>query len=171
MKQIYIILTYTGTALAKVIKTFTRDEFAHVSIALDKELQQMYSFGRLNPYNPFIGGFVHEGIQIGTFKRFKNTTSAIYSMSIDDKQYEKIKKTIKVLERGKTLYDFNVIGLFAAGFHIRIRRTRSFYCAEFVKYIMDKANIENNLPDTVKPEDFKKLDMKLEYRGRLRDYA
>lgn len=30
----------------------------------------MYSFGRLNPYNPFWGGFVHESIDKGTFKRF-----------------------------------------------------------------------------------------------------
>lgn len=36
MKKIYIILTHTGTILSKIIKEFTKDEFSHVSIALDK---------------------------------------------------------------------------------------------------------------------------------------
>ena len=48
MKKIYIILTHTGTMLSKIIKKYTKDEFSHVSIALDKELNRMYSFGRLN---------------------------------------------------------------------------------------------------------------------------
>ena len=77
MKRIYLILTYSGTILSRIIKIYTRDEFAHVSISLDEELNQMYSFGRLNPYNPFIGGFVHEGINIGTFKRFRKTQTAV----------------------------------------------------------------------------------------------
>ena len=66
MKKIYIILTHTGTVLSRIIKIYTKDEFSHVSIALDKDLKQMYSFGRLNPYNPFIGGFIHEYINSGS---------------------------------------------------------------------------------------------------------
>ena len=94
MKEIYIVLTYTGTMLARVIKAFTGNEFAHVSIALDVELKNMYSFGRLNPYNPFIGGFVHEYIDDGTFKRFKNTVSKVYAIQIEDEKYEKLKNII-----------------------------------------------------------------------------
>lgn len=73
MKKIYIVLTHTGTVLSRMIKMYTKGNFSHISIALDKELNQMYSFGRLNPYNPFWAGFVHESIYNGTFKRFKNT--------------------------------------------------------------------------------------------------
>ena len=43
MKKIYIVLTHTGTTLSKIIKTYTKDEFSHVSIALDNKLQEMYS--------------------------------------------------------------------------------------------------------------------------------
>ena len=71
MKEIYIVLTHTGTVLSRIIKDYTQDEFSHVSISLDKELKEMYSFGRLNPYNPFWGGFVQEGINFGTFKRLE----------------------------------------------------------------------------------------------------
>ena len=41
MKKIYIILTFTGTALSRLIKYYTKDEFAHVSISLDSELKEM----------------------------------------------------------------------------------------------------------------------------------
>ena len=172
MKRIYLILTYSGTILSRIIKIYTRDEFAHVSISLDEELNQMYSFGRLNPYNPFIGGFVHEGINIGTFKRFRKTQTAVYSIMISDEQYKKIKETIKFIRECPIAYKFNIIGLFGAGFNIRIHMRHSFYCAEFVKYLLEKARVKNNLPEIIKPEDFKKLDnIRLEYKGSLCEYS
>lgn len=171
MKKIYIILTYTGTVLSRIIKCYTKDEFSHVSIALDKDLRQMYSFGRLNPYNPFKGGFVHEGINIGTFKRFKNTRARIYSLEIEEEQYEKIKDAIECIRNLKEYYKFNIWGLFAVGFRMKIRTQNSFYCAEFVKYVLDKANVKTNLPELVKPEDFKLVrNLKVEYNGNLRKY-
>ena len=71
MKKVYIILTHTGTIVSRIIRCYTGHEFSHVSISLDEELTKMYSFGRLNPYNTFIGGFVNERLNSGTFKRFK----------------------------------------------------------------------------------------------------
>jgi len=69
------------------IKKYTKDEFSHVSISLDVDLNEMYSFGRLNPYNAFWGGFVHEYIDKGTFKRFYNTNAKIYSLEITEEKY------------------------------------------------------------------------------------
>ena len=171
MKEIYFVLTHTGTALSKIIKGFTKDEFSHVSISLDINLKEMYSFGRLNPYNPFWGGFVHEYIDKGTFKRFYKTKAKVYSFSVSEEQYEGLKKYIKQIEQEKENYKFNIIGLFAAGFHKKIGKTHSFYCAEFVKYVMDRANINTNLPEVAKPEDFKKIEGVQEiYAGLLRKY-
>ena len=141
MKKIYIVLTHTGTTLSKIIKAYTKDEFSHVSIALDSELQEMYSFGRLHPYNPFWGGFVHEYIDKGTFKRFYKTTTRIYSYEITEEQYENLKNNIKQIEVNKEDYKFNIIGLFAVSLNKKIDKEKSFYCAEFVKYVIEKANI------------------------------
>lgn len=171
MKKIYIILTYSGTFLSRIIKYYTRDEFSHVSIALDVNLKKMYSFGRLNPYNPFYGGFVHERINKGTFKRFYKTKTKIYSLEINDEQYEQLKFNISCIEKLRRYYKFNILGLFAVGFKKKIREENSFYCAEFVKYVLDKSQIQTNLPELVKPEDFKQIkDIKLEYKGLLRFY-
>lgn len=168
--KIYIILTYTGTVLSKIIKLRTHDEFSHVSIALDRNLKKMYSFGRLNPYNPFIGGFVHEYIDSGTFKRFKNTRAKIIELEISEKKYAKIKSAIRKIELNKDKYKFNVLGLFAVGLNIKLRFNNSFYCAEFVKYVIDNANVGLELPELIRPENFKEIQGKVVYTGFLREY-
>lgn len=171
MEKIYIVITYTGTILSKIVKFYTRDKFSHVSIALDKNLDKMYSFGRLNPYNPFWGGFVHEKIDRGTFKRFKNTEAIIYSLEVTEKQYRTITKKIEFIKQNKEYFSFNVIGLFAVCLNKKIKFKHSFYCAEFVKHILEKAKIESNLPAIIKPGDFRNLPNNIEeYRGKLRDY-
>lgn len=171
MKRIYIILTYSGTVLSRIVKAYTGAEYSHVSIGLDENLTMMYSFGRLNPYNPFIGGFVHEGINIGTFKRLKNTQTAVYSIMISDEQYNRLNQIIHKVEATSQEYKFNFVGLVAVALHMKIQRRRAFYCAEFVKYAMKKAQIRNNLPDIVKPEDFLNLEnIRLEYKGALKQY-
>ena len=171
MKEIYIVLTHTGTLLSKIIRQYTKDEFSHVSISLDKDLGKMYSFGRLNPKNPFIGGFVHEYINKGTFKRFFKTKTKVYSLNITDEQYKIIENTINEINDTKEDYKFNVLGLFAAGFHKKIGKEHSFYCAEFVKYVLEKSDIKTNLPEIVRPEDFKKLEgLELIYEGLLKKY-
>ena len=172
MKKIYIILTHTGTLLSKAVKHFTKYEFSHVSISLDVELNNMYSFGRLNPYNAFWAGFVHEEIKRGTFKRFFNTKAKIYYLEIDDEQYEKIENIIEEFKSHDKSYKFNILGLFAAGFHKKIGKEHSFYCAEFVKYVLDQAGIETKLPNIVKPEHFKSIEgIKEVYSGFLRRYS
>ena len=168
-KKIYIVLTYTGTLLSKIIKFSTRGNYCHVSLALDKRLRKMYSFGRINPYIPFIGGFVHEGINIGTFKRFKNTITEIYCIEVTNKQYNIIKQEIKNIKYNKKNYKFNILGLVLAGINYKYQKKNTFYCAEFVKYLTNQANIELNLPDIVKPMDFRYKN-NFVYKGLLRKY-
>lgn len=171
MKKIYIILTHTGTIPAKIIKMYTKAKFSHVSISLDKELNEMYSFGRLTPYNAFYGGFVHEGINFGTFKRFKNTEANIYSYEIEDEQYVKIANKIKEMKEATKRYKFNIIGLVAVAFNVRIKRKRAYYCAEFIKYLLEEADVRKDLPDIIRPEHFLDLkELKLIYSGKLREY-
>ena len=70
---IYIVVTQTGTVLSRILKIVTKAEYNHVSISLDPSLDQMYSFGRKNAYNPIWGGMVQECPKWGTFKRISGT--------------------------------------------------------------------------------------------------
>ena len=170
-KKVYIVLTFTGTALSRLVRFYTNKPYSHVSIALDSSLKEMYSFGRLNPYNPFIGGFIKEEINSGTFKRFSNTEAKIYSINLTRKQYRKIKSIIRKFSKNRNKYGFNILGLFLVSLNIRLKRNNLFYCAEFVKYVLDYSEIKLDLPEIIKPMDFidEKL-MNLEYMGLLRNY-
>ena len=171
MKKVYFVLTYSGTILGRIIRCKTGKMYTHVSIALDENLERMYSFSRLNPYNCFIGGFVHERINMGSFKRFKNTKAMVCYIEITDYQYEKLEKQIEMFEENRKMYKFNVLGLIYILFNKRIHRKNYFYCAEFIKYILGNANINIKLPDMPRPENFEKLkNSTIIYEGLLNRY-
>lgn len=52
-KQIFIVITQTGTMLSRILKRITGAEYNHASLSLSQDLTRMYSFGRRHPYTPF----------------------------------------------------------------------------------------------------------------------
>ena len=172
MKKIYFVLTYSGTALGRIIRFKTKKVYTHVSISLDEELKQMYSFSRVNPYNCFIGGFMHEKLNEGCFKRFKNTRAKICYIEVTDYQYEKIERQINNFIKNKNKYKFNVLGLIYIFFDKKIHREDYFYCAEFVKYVLKNANVNIKLPEMPRPENFENIkNSTLVYKGLLNKYS
>ena len=172
MQKIYLVLTHTGTLLSNLIKLYTKNDYSHISIAFDEDLDEMYSFGRLFTYNAFIGGLVREYLYKGTFKRFKKTTTSIYSIDVSEIQYDEIKKVVLKMYERRRNYKFNFWGVFFVMFNKKIKRKNALYCAEFVKYALASGNVNvKNLPEIIKPEDFKKLkDARLIYKGLLKEY-
>ena len=69
-RQLYIVISQTGTLLSRILKQITGAEYNHASISLSRDLERMYSFGRRHPYNPFWGGFVIESPRTGTSSVF-----------------------------------------------------------------------------------------------------
>lgn len=172
MKKIYFVLSYTGTILSKIVRMYTKKKYSHISISLDENLDTMYSFGRINPYLMLPGGFVHESINSGTFKRFKNTNVLIFYINVTDEQYKKIQDSLAYFKINHKQFKFNVLGLSLVPFNIHLKRKRTFYCAEFVKSMLDTADVKTNLPEAVKPADF--LDIKgtqVIYEGKLANYV
>jgi len=171
MKEIYIALTHTGTTLSKIVKFYTKKKYTHVSIGLDCDLNELYSFGRIKPYNPFYGGFVHEELNKGTFARFKNTMGAVYSLKVTEEQYKAIVDIIEEVKLNKDKYKFNIIGLFFVSINRKYQKKDTFYCAEFIKYILETSFNKKILPEIIKPMDFLKLEnIELIYEGLFSKY-
>lgn len=173
-KSIYIILSQTGTMFSRALKFFTGAEYNHASISLTPTLDKMYSFGRLNPYNPFVGGFVQEGKNIGTFKRFDKTKALVLEIKITDEQYEKFKFMIEYLSENKIQFKYNYLGVFFACFKKNHEAEHRYYCSQFVRACLVYLGVENadNLPKIIKPIDFLKLRNKtILYKGFLKNYS
>ncbi|MBQ9792930.1 MAG: hypothetical protein IJW32_04235 [Clostridia bacterium] len=172
-KSVYVVLSQTGTMFSKALKFFTRAEYNHASISLTPTLDKMYSFGRLNPYNPFIGGFVEEGKNVGTFKRFYKTTAMVMEFKVSEEKYNAVKYFIEYFKTHKVDFHYNYLGVLFACFKRYHKSSKRFYCSEFVKTCLETFNIENaeELPKIIKPIDFLKLNNKnIIYKGFLKNY-
>ncbi|NMA94492.1 MAG: hypothetical protein GX974_00450 [Clostridiales bacterium] len=170
---IYILLTYSGTLPSKVIKRYTREPYSHVSIALDIELTELYSFGRLRPYNPIYGGFVREDIIYGTYGRFPQTSCALYSLTIDEYEYIRLKEELYNFVANSTMYRYNFLGLFGIMIGIPIQRSHKYFCSQFVATLLVNCGVDlfHKSPALVSPMDFRKCSkLNLIYEGNLRAY-
>ncbi|MBR6778676.1 MAG: hypothetical protein IKM43_00770 [Clostridia bacterium] len=173
-KSIYIVLSQTGTVFSRALKFFTGAEYNHASISLTPTLETMYSFGRLNPYNPFVGGFVEEGKDKGTFKRFKKTIALVLEIKVSEEKYNQIKYFIDYFVQHKCEFKYNYLGIVCACFRKNHTSQKRFYCSEFVRTCLACFGVENSeeLPKIIKPIDFLMLNNKnVVYAGFLSRYS
>lgn len=172
MRKIYLVMTQTGSILSRTIKLVTGHSYNHISISLDNNLSRMYSFGRKNPNNPFIGVFVIEKINEGTFFKFKGTKCKVIEIEVTDRQYELISSNISSMVSNKGDFKYNLLGLFLAAFHISFHPKNKYYCSEFVRYILSSSSVNvSMIPDIAHPNDFLKLDHIDLYEGLLSEYS
>lgn len=174
LMPIYIVISQTGTVLSRLLKFFTRKEYNHASISLSDDLCLMYSFGRLNAYNPFLGGFVRESAHFGTFKRFCNTGVIVLQTMVTQEDFAQIQSLISHIADNPMDYKYNYIGVFLAAFNIRFRKERWYYCSEFVREILVRANVRGveQLKPIVHPTNFLNIpEFRMVYSGKLCDYC
>jgi hypothetical protein len=171
---IYILLTYSGSALSRVINKYTREPYSHVSIAFDESLNELYSFGRLRPSNPIFAGFVREDVLNGTYARFPKTTCALYSLEINEIQYRKLKKELKKFQADEDKYGYNLIGLVGVMVNYPIERKYNYFCSQFVSSLLTNSGIKliDKEAALTSPRDFRECnELNLIYEGNLQTYS
>lgn len=171
-RNIYVVISQTGSIVSKIIKIFTGDKYNHVSLSLDRELKNMYSFGRVNPYNPVIGGFVRESPNDGTMKRFTNTDAAVVELTVSSDVYEQIESKLQSMYAHREEYHYNYIGLFMAMFGRTRKKSKCYYCSEFIYSVLHRYNVNlYSVGEIIKPMDFLSIiDGRIIFEGKLRDY-
>ena len=93
------------------------------------------------------------------------------NMEVSDDDYQNIKKTIESVRDHRQDYHFNVMGLVTAIGHYPLKRDKCFYCAEFVKYVLENSNLELDLPEFIRPDDFRRMQgLDVVFVGRLCEY-
>lgn len=169
-KTIYFVLTNTGTLLSKAIGMYTKEDLNHVSIAFDEQLTEMYSFGRKQRHNPFLGGFVKEHADKGIFKE---ADCAIYRLIVTNEEYESMRNKIREIEQSQEDYKYNFIGIFAIAVNKEFDRKNAFFCSEFVATVVNESGLSlfDAPPSLVQPGHFTKLPrLQSVYGGNLQQY-
>lgn len=168
---LYIILTRTNTVLSKFIHFLKKDEYTHAAISLHKELDHMYSFGRRNTYNPFIGRFKKENINRGVYRFCNTLPGAIIELKVSKQQYEKTQVLLNHFIFNSHIYKYNYKGLLYSLVNKPVCNENRFLCSEFVYYILRESGVANlgisrNL---VRPQSLLNIEGKIIYKGNLKE--
>ena len=173
MKNIYILLSRTGTVPSKVIRFLKPMPYAHASIAFDENLTEMYSFARKRVHYPFYCGLIDEDINKGIFERKKKTKCLVLRLPVTEEEYGRIHENVEKFKEQRRRYGYNYLGVFAARVHIAIERKYNYFCTQFVDKVLQMSGIDlfGKKPGLVTPDDYRTSD-KLEhfYEGLLVNY-
>ncbi|MEL7609715.1 MAG: hypothetical protein AAGU74_09435 [Bacillota bacterium] len=154
-----------------MIQRVTCATYAHISLSLDRELEWMYSFGRLKVNRPFKGGLVRERLDSGVFALSPDAPAALYKLRVSNAAYQSINERLDemLLERERYQYDF--LGAFLCFLGIPRHSRRQYICSRFVAELLEKAGAAKlpKPPELMLPGDFCGLTgLELVYRGALR---
>lgn len=173
MKKIYIIVSNSGSLVSKVLMHFTHQKYVHVTIALDDNLKEAYSFGRKFTYVPLPGGFINEKYD-KRYKHFKNSYFKIYELKVSNNKFQKLKNNLKndyLINKKK--YKYNIIGLYYIQRKKIHHREKHLLCSQFCSKILIDNNILTFAKDysLIKPEDFLNIEnTNVIYEGKTIDY-
>lgn len=170
-RHLYIVLTRTNTVMSNLIQILKNDEYTHAAISLDKELNHMYSFGRRNTYNPFVGRFKKEDINEGIYKICNTLPGAIIEVEVSEEQYVKAKVLLEHFISNSHLYKYNYKGLVHSLLNKPVCSDYSFLCSEFVYHILKESGIvdikiSRNL---VRPQHLLNIGGRMIYKGNLKE--
>lgn len=172
-KYIYLIFTNTGTWLSKLIHLVSYIKYPHISISFDNRFTEMYSFGRINPNNPFSGGFVVENLHEGIFRKFSGCNCIIYRIRISEDQYSSLRGLISNFLREKDRYGYNFIGLFGILFNKPLKRKYRYFCSQFVSEMLINCNILkcDKIPELISTNELFMIENKeIIYEGFVNQY-
>ncbi|WKA50487.1 hypothetical protein QWY22_16525 [Planococcus liqunii] len=168
--EVYMVFTDTKTPLSKMIKLYTRHPYSHVSLSFNRELNEVYSFGRKSANKAFSGGFVKEDLHGALFQR---AHCAIFKCQVSEEGYAAMRVFIHKMEQRHEQYKYNLAGLFAIALQKAFEREKAFFCSQFVSEVLQYGGIQvSTKPSSLTmPSDlFDAEQFDLLYRGAMEDY-
>ena len=172
MKNIYILLSRTGTVPSRAIHAIKGGAYTHASIALTPQTDEIYSFARRKVRNFLNAGFVVENIHTQIFAHYPDCECAVYSIAISDSAYSRVRAKITEFKENYDKAIYNFLGLFMLIFNIPIKRRWQYTCSQFVAMLLsltDEIALPKS-PSLMLPCDFMNIEgAKLIYKGRIFD--
>ncbi len=137
---IYVAFLVTNTNMGRLIRLFTRNQYSHVSIAFEHDLNKMYSFARYNVNSPISGGFVVEE----PYRYLINNSDIfvkICKLPVSVAEYERIKLEVEFFHQHKEEMIYNTLNAVLSLVKKRLQKKNTFTCLEFVTYLLRYPNL------------------------------
>ena len=161
-RDIYIVLSRTGTMFSNIIALFTRKEYSHVSLSLDSSFTQMFSFGCKIPSKVLPAGLVKENLYSGVFAMYPNSRCLVYKINITSEQFDFLQDEINKFFENQDEYKYSVLGTVTAYFNKPHKREYYYFCSQFVAELLINSGIykTDKLPEVIKPMDLLEIENK-----------
>lgn len=172
MYRVYIVLTRTNTLISKAIRIGTGYSYNHVSLSLEDDLSELYSFGRRTKYNPFNGGFVIENFDRGILAEGE-IKCKVYKIDITESQYNTLKKELSRFKSLEDRYQYNYLGAILLKFNRSRKHDYKYFCSQFVACILFNSRLLKAMknPEMYLPADFERHnELELVYEGNADRY-
>lgn len=138
---VYIVLSQTPTGFGRLIRKVAKLEYNHASIAFDKDLHELYSFGRKQSHVPLVAGFVKEYPERFSLKTNPQVNAKIYKIPVTRQQYILGKKRILQIENDEDEYLYNLFSVLLFPVIHGFSTFKAYSCSEFVIHILGCMNI------------------------------
>jgi len=172
IRYIYVLLSQTPTKFGSLVRSITKTEYNHASIAFDESLQQLYSFGRIFHYAPVIAGIVHEYIERFTLLTSDYVKIRIIRVPVSEEDYQTGLRLIREIQADRK-YFYNLLSVLSHPLFRGFYTHKAFSCAEFTAFMLRSMNVRLNstAPNwTITPMEIASaLDYPVVYEGNLLD--
>lgn len=134
-KKLYIMISRTNTKMGNFIRFFTRYDYNHVSLSLDKNLKSFVSFARVVQDAPLYGGFVTESIERFLHKG-KNSKVKIYEVNITKDKYDNLKRLFSLADNPDNGLVYNYLDALMTPVGINIKIKGAYTCLSFANTVL-----------------------------------
>lgn len=176
MPYLYVLFSRSDTWFSSLIYRFSPGEFTHAALALDRDLRDLYSFGRYDPRLPLPAGFVSENVHTGVYGRCGGSTCRVCRVPVSEEGYRKVVRILNYMQSLSGYYHYNLFGVVLCALRISHKRKARFFCSQFVAEMLSRAEAAK-LPKPahmMRPCDLLELpELEMIYEGPLWacDYA
>ena len=156
MYPVYIILTDADSPMAKLIKQYTGQPYAHALISFNTDLEPAYSFG-CTSIKPLKFGFISKSEE-DPFRNEEKAAYVVYVMYVNKMQYTKIQNKLKWFMDNKDKMKYSWGGLVTLGLHIPKQFENQYFCSQFVMDLIGDAIKLSKDPSLWTPGDIEHLE-------------
>jgi hypothetical protein len=167
--KIFIVLTRSPTILSGLIHRVTRAEYTHAALALDENLEYMFSFGRRRMSNPFIGCFKRESLNDEIYGNCEELPGVIAEIPVTPAQYAEICGIVESFLLNHHNYSYNTLGLIRNLVRMPAENDTRFFCSEFVYYVLKESGVCDFgiMREDIRPEMLLEINGRIAFDGHL----
>ena len=132
---IYIVLIKALTGLGKFARRFSKYEYTHIAVCINKNIDDFITFSRKKHYTPFNSGFMHETLDCYAFGNNEKIKLKIFKLPVTIENKKIIEQYIKKVSNYNE-YIFNLYSMATMSLFHGFRIYKAHNCMSFVSKIL-----------------------------------